>query len=78
MNKENVTSFDRILEIDLDRVSSGFARIIDMNGQITNEQTFSNTKKLNIKTSDVPNGVFVVEVIGTDSNQKFKAIKLDP
>ncbi len=78
LNKENVTSFDRILEIDLDRVSSGFARIIDMNGQITNEQSFSNTKKLNIKTSDVPNGVFVVEVIGTDSNQKYKAIKLDP
>jgi chitinase len=67
--------FDKVFVLELKEKTSGYARIKNISGDILYEFDFIDKKMLNINPLNVPNGIFVMEVIDKKTTYKYKLVK---
>ena len=67
--------FTEAFILDLKEDLSGYAKIYDTKGNVIYTENFRNKKLLNIKPLNIPDGIFVVDVVSKSKTLKYKLVK---
>lgn len=67
--------FDKAFIVELRNQSTGYFKIKSISGEVLQEMDFKNKKMLNINTLNIPNGIFVMEIIDKKTTYQYKLVK---
>jgi chitinase len=67
--------FEKEFVLELKKQTSGYARIKTVSGKVLYETDFTDKKMLNINPLNIPNGIFVMEIIDEKTTYKYKLVK---